>query len=134
MRACVRAQAHICGSGCFSTARAQPSVAKVSPCSGATHLRPTASGILALLSNDGPVRQNTHSHSQDDNVCLVLLSAGVHVNSAVTKTPALKGGAAPPLAGETRAFILIPCGRVFRAALIRLCHHMKGLTGGANGG
>lgn len=69
------------------------------------------------------------THSQDDNVCLVLLSADAHVNSAVAKRPALKGAAALPLAGATRAFIVIPCGRVFRAALIRFCHHLNGETG-----
>lgn len=92
---------------------AQPSVAKEPPCSGANRLLPTASGILAWLSNNGVTRQNAHSRSKNDNVRLVLLSAGAHANSAVVQTPF-----PPPERSK-----LSPCGRVLRAALIRLCHH-----------
>lgn len=66
---------------------AQPSVAKEPPRSGANHLLPTASGILAPLSNNGVTRQNAHSRGKNDNVRLVPLSAGAHANSAVAQTP-----------------------------------------------
>lgn len=77
----------------------------------------------------GSRAKTARSHSKNDGVRLVLLSAGVHANSAVVQTLALKSSGSLPLAGKRRAFIPIPCGRVFRVALIPLCHHLNGLTG-----
>lgn len=56
---------HICVSGWFRLCKpsTQPSVTKGPPCSEANHLFPTASRILALLSNCGPARQ-IHIHTQ----------------------------------------------------------------------
>lgn len=61
---CKTARAHICVSGCFRLCEpsTQPSVTKGPPCSRANHLLPTASRILAPLSNNGPARQ-THIHT-----------------------------------------------------------------------
>lgn len=73
--------------------------------------------------------KKARSHSKNDGVRLVLLSAGVHANSAVVQTLALKSSESLSLAGKQHAFITIPCGRVFRVALIPLCHHLNALTG-----
>ena len=65
VRACAVVPAHICVSGWFRLCKpsTQPSVTKGPPCSEANHLLPTASRILAPLSNNGPARQ-THIHTR----------------------------------------------------------------------
>lgn len=89
----------------------QPSVTKGPPCSRANHLLPTASRILAPLSNNSPARQ-IHIHTLN-HVCLTLLSAGAHTNLTMTQMLALKTVKALFLTGEYQAFIRIPSGRLF---------------------
>lgn len=58
-------------------------------------------------------RANTHSRTKNDNVCLVLLSAGARANLTITQTLALKTVKVVCLGREYQAFIASSSGRLF---------------------
>ena len=119
---CKVVRAHICASGWFRLCKpsTQPSVTKGPPCSEANHLLPTASRILALLSNNGPARQ-THIHTQTMTTSATcsyqqahtLPQTHIHTNLTITQTLALKTVKAFSLIGENQAFIAVPRSRLF---------------------
>ena len=115
---CKVVRAHICVSGWFRLCKpsTQPSVTKGPPCSEANHLLPTASRILALLSNNGPARQ-THIHTRrmtTSATCSYQQAHTLtHTNLTITQTLALKTVKALSLIGENLAFIAVPSSRLF---------------------
>lgn len=112
---------HICVSGWFQLCEpsTQPSVTKGPPRSEANHLLPTASRILALLSNDGPARQ-IHIHTQTMTTSATCSyqqgHTHTHTNLTITETLALKTVKTLSLRGENMTFISDPSSCLFSSS------------------
>lgn len=104
---------------------------------GATVFRSQSSPSNSFQDPRSAVQQwsgtpNTHSHTKNDNVCLMLLSAGTHTNLTITQTLALKTVKALFPHWRKSGFHQNSKQSLvwqFRVTLISFCHQLNILTG-----